>query len=62
MQHIDRRPTLRFRSPSSQNGGGDSRLKGDNKMAFKPFSYGPRNYLGKKMAFHEMCLIITKVL
>ncbi|OCK73561.1 cytochrome P450 [Lepidopterella palustris CBS 459.81] len=41
---------------------GDERFASDNKFAFQPFSYGPRNCIGKNMAYHEMRLILSKVL
>ncbi|KAJ5593349.1 hypothetical protein N7537_010253 [Penicillium hordei] len=34
----------------------------DNKAAFQPFSFGPRNCLGKNLAYHEMRLILAKLL
>ncbi|KAF2671788.1 cytochrome P450 [Microthyrium microscopicum] len=34
----------------------------DKKHALQPFSYGPRNCLGKNMAYHEMRLILAKLL
>ncbi|KAG0154582.1 hypothetical protein PDIDSM_150 [Penicillium digitatum] len=34
----------------------------DNKAAFQPFSFGPRNCIGKNLAYHEMRLILAKVL
>ncbi|KAL3473703.1 cytochrome P450 [Aspergillus californicus] len=34
----------------------------DNKDAFQPFSFGPRNCLGKNLAYHEMRIILAKVL
>ncbi|EGU71747.1 hypothetical protein FOXB_17742 [Fusarium oxysporum f. sp. conglutinans Fo5176] len=34
----------------------------DKKQAFQPFSLGPRGCLGKNMAYHEMRLILVKVL
>ncbi|KAI5366517.1 Putative cytochrome P450 [Septoria linicola] len=34
----------------------------DKKHAFQPFSLGPRACLGKNMAYHEMRLILTKLL
>ncbi|PYI09546.1 cytochrome P450 [Aspergillus sclerotiicarbonarius CBS 121057] len=40
----------------------DPEFAGDNKAAFQPFSFGPRNCLGKNLAYHEMRLILAKVL
>ncbi|OOQ88883.1 cytochrome P450 monooxygenase [Penicillium brasilianum] len=34
----------------------------DNKAAFQPFSFGPRNCLGKNLAYHELRVILAKVL
>ncbi|CAI7657890.1 unnamed protein product [Penicillium crustosum] len=34
----------------------------DNKSAFQPFSFGPRNCIGKNLAYHELRLILAKVL
>lgn len=34
----------------------------DNRDAFKPFSTGPRNCIGRNLAYHEMRLILAKVL
>ncbi|CAI7590979.1 unnamed protein product [Penicillium glandicola] len=34
----------------------------DNKAAFQPFSFGPRNCIGKNLAYHEIRLILAKVL
>ncbi|KAJ5531630.1 hypothetical protein N7527_005023 [Penicillium freii] len=34
----------------------------DDKAAFQPFSFGPRNCIGKNLAYHEMRLILAKVL
>jgi len=41
---------------------GDERFTGDVKAALQPFSFGPRNCLGKNLAYHEMRLILSKVL
>lgn len=35
---------------------------GDNKAIFQPFSFGPRNCLGKNLAYHEMRLILSSML
>ncbi|OCK77527.1 cytochrome P450 [Lepidopterella palustris CBS 459.81] len=54
-----------FTSPKSfipERWTGDLRFANDNKFAFQPFSYGPRNCLGKNMAYHEMRLILSKIL
>ncbi|PYH43686.1 cytochrome P450 [Aspergillus saccharolyticus JOP 1030-1] len=40
----------------------DPEFASDNKAAFQPFSYGPRNCLGKNLAYHEMRIILAKVL
>jgi len=40
----------------------DGEFGNDRKLAFQPFSYGPRNCLGKNMAYHEVRLILAKVL
>ncbi|KAJ0331809.1 hypothetical protein COL5a_002478 [Colletotrichum fioriniae] len=40
----------------------DPRFENDNKAAFKPFSYGPRDCAGKNLAYSEMRLMICKIL
>ncbi|KAL1796932.1 hypothetical protein ACET3X_005472 [Alternaria dauci] len=40
----------------------DARFADDDRAALQPFSVGPRDCIGKNMAYHEMRLIITKVL
>ncbi|KAG2414032.1 hypothetical protein HFD88_003223 [Aspergillus terreus] len=40
----------------------DPSFSTDDKSAFQPFSFGPRNCLGKNLAYHEMRLILAKVL
>lgn len=34
----------------------------DKRDVFQPFAYGPRNCIGKNLAYHEMRLIISKIL
>ncbi|KAF2280273.1 cytochrome P450 [Westerdykella ornata] len=41
---------------------GDERYANDRKAVFQPFQYGTRDCLGRNMAYHEMRLIISKVL
>ncbi|GME45127.1 putative cytochrome p450 protein [Neofusicoccum parvum] len=40
----------------------DSGFDGDKKDAFQPFSFGPRNCIGKNLAYHEMRIILASVL
>lgn len=40
----------------------NSEYASDNKAALQPFSTGPRNCLGKNMAYHEMRIILASVL
>ncbi|KAF2034339.1 cytochrome P450 [Setomelanomma holmii] len=40
---------------------GDSRYANDERAVLQPFSYGARDCLGKNMAYHEMRLILAKV-
>ncbi|GME64425.1 Cytochrome p450 [Neofusicoccum parvum] len=37
-------------------------FEGDRKAVLQPFSYGPRNCIGKNLALHEMRLTATKLL
>ncbi|EFR00286.1 isotrichodermin C-15 hydroxylase [Nannizzia gypsea CBS 118893] len=41
---------------------GDERYISDCKKAYQPFSYGPRNCLGKNLAYAEMRLVLTRLL
>ncbi|KAH8197034.1 hypothetical protein TruAng_008785 [Truncatella angustata] len=40
----------------------NQKYSADNKSACKPFSYGPRDCLGKNLAYSEMRLVITRML
>jgi cytochrome P450 len=40
----------------------DPRYESDNREASQPFSFGPRNCLGKNLAYAEMRLIVAKLL
>ncbi|KOC07833.1 cytochrome P450 monooxygenase [Aspergillus flavus AF70] len=41
---------------------GDERYQEDSRKAYQPFSYGPRNCLGKNLAYAEMRLVLTRLL
>ncbi|KAH7410057.1 cytochrome P450 [Phaeosphaeria sp. MPI-PUGE-AT-0046c] len=41
---------------------GAKEYAGDRKEAHQPFSFGPRNCLGKNLAYHEMRLILASML
>ncbi|KAL7907400.1 cytochrome P450 [Trichoderma velutinum] len=41
---------------------GDARFSSDPKEALQPFSFGPRNCIGKNLAYAEMRLILAKIL
>ncbi|KAK8096374.1 uncharacterized protein PG998_014242 [Apiospora kogelbergensis] len=40
----------------------DARFESDNKAAFKPFSAGPRDCVGKNLAYAEMRLVVARLL
>ncbi|KAI5925072.1 cytochrome P450 [Camillea tinctor] len=40
----------------------DAAFEKDNRAAFKPFSFGPRDCIGKNLAMSEMRLIMSKIL
>ncbi|OOF94958.1 hypothetical protein ASPCADRAFT_6624 [Aspergillus carbonarius ITEM 5010] len=40
----------------------DASFEGDHKDAFQPFSVGPQNCLGQNLAWHEMRLVMSKLL
>lgn len=41
---------------------GDNRFEDDNRATFQPFSFGPRNCIGKNLAYAEMRLIMAKMI
>ncbi|CAG9986847.1 unnamed protein product [Clonostachys byssicola] len=41
---------------------GDRRFLGDKKEALQPFSYGPRNCIGKNLAYVEMRVILARII
>jgi cytochrome P450 len=41
---------------------GAAEFAADDKSALQPFSYGPRNCLGKSVAYHEMRMVLVKLL
>lgn len=41
---------------------GDERFRDDNHAAFQPFSTGPRNCIGRSLAYHEVRLLLSGVL
>jgi cytochrome P450 len=41
---------------------GQAEYGSDHKDVVQPFSYGPRNCLGKNLAYHEMRLVLASVL
>ncbi|OJD28891.1 cytochrome p450 [Diplodia corticola] len=40
----------------------EEKYEGDVRAVMEPFSYGPRNCIGKNLAYHEMRLILANVL
>ncbi|OCT49467.1 Isotrichodermin C-15 hydroxylase [Cladophialophora carrionii] len=59
------RSPRRFKDPDSfvpERWMGDERYVSDNRECVQPFSFGPRNCLGKNLALHEMRSILGRVL
>jgi cytochrome P450 len=64
-QYSTYRSSANFRNPNSfipERWMSDPEYATDSKTALQPFSYGPRNCIGQNMAYHEIRLIITKLL
>jgi cytochrome P450 len=40
----------------------DPKFSNDNQSVFKPFSFGPRDCIGKNLAYSEMRLIVCHLL
>ncbi|KAK0644869.1 Cytochrome P450 monooxygenase hmp1 [Lasiodiplodia hormozganensis] len=56
---------LNFKDPNAfvpERWMGDNRYDSDRKDVLQPFSFGPRNCLGKNLAYHEMRLIMASIL
>jgi cytochrome P450 len=57
--------TVNFLNPSTfvpERFLGDPKYANDNFAALQPFSTGPRNCIGKNLAYHEMRLLLTMML
>ncbi|KAG9668571.1 benzoate 4-monooxygenase cytochrome P450, partial [Aureobasidium melanogenum] len=57
--------SVNFRNPASfvpERFLGDPEYANDNLAALQPFSVGPRNCIGKNLAYHEMRLLLTMTL
>lgn len=39
----------------------DTRYAGDNRAVFKPFSFGPRDCIGKSLAYAEICIFVARL-
>ncbi|ETS78106.1 hypothetical protein PFICI_10168 [Pestalotiopsis fici W106-1] len=48
--------------PERWLGGEDPRFANDKRDAFQPFSYGPRNCIGRNLAYVEMKIIVARLL
>ena len=57
--------TQNFRDPSQfvpERFLGDEKYKDDQIAVLQPFSYGPRNCIGKNLAYFEMRLILARTI
>lgn len=64
-QHATHHSSRNFRDPDCyvpERWLGDERYAEDRREVWNPFSFGPRNCLGKNLAYAEMRLILAKVL
>lgn len=64
-QHAANHSPRNFKDPDSfvpERWLGSEKYKDDNRAVVNPFSFGPRNCLGKNLAYAEMRLILAKVL
>ncbi|EFQ99066.1 isotrichodermin C-15 hydroxylase [Nannizzia gypsea CBS 118893] len=64
-QYAANHSSRNFTEPSSfipERWLGDPRFSGDNFAVFNPFSYGPRNCIGKNLAAAEMRLVVAKMI
>jgi cytochrome P450 len=64
-QYVSYRLRSNFHRPEEflpQRWLGDVEFADDNRAVFQPFSVGPRNCVGRNLAYAEMRLILAKVL
>ncbi|KAH7076867.1 cytochrome P450 monooxygenase-like protein [Paraphoma chrysanthemicola] len=64
-QHATNHSARNFKDPEAyvpERWMGDEKYKDDKREVVQPFSFGPRNCLGKNLAYAEMRVILAKVL